>query len=170
MNKWVCGLHSAGGQVSGALLLDCLPVGGFGPHLPENHSVIAKLLLSKLSRARPAPTFVFLGGAHASGTCVALRKLTMQFSVALIVPKGRWPGLVLPKVAGSPTWFLGGSVWLLSWGIATTLPAPSPAAVATLSHLPCPRLWKGTLEILFHWDKQSWQLDAVGHLCLQDQL
>ena len=163
-------LHSSGGQVSGALLLDCLPAGGFGPHLPEDHSAMAKLLLSKLSRARPAPTFVLLGGAHASGTCVALRKLKMQFSVALIVPEGRWPGLVLPQVAGSPTWFLGGSVWLLSWGIATTLPAPSPAAVAALSHLLCPRLWKGTLELLFHWDKQSWPLDAVGHPCLQDQL
>ena len=126
--------------------------------------------MSKLSRARPAPTFVLLGGAHASGTCVALRKLKMQFSIALIVPEGRWPGLVLPQVADSPTWFLGGSVWLLSWGIATTLPVPPPAAIAALSHLLCQRLWKGTLELLFHWGKQSWPLDAVGHPCLQDQL
>ena len=162
--------HSFGGHVSGALLLDCLPAGGFGPHLPEDHSAMAELLMSKLSRARPAPTFVLLGGAHASGTCVALRKLKMQFSVSLIVPEGRWPGLVLPQVADSPTWFLGGSVWLLSWGIATTLPAPSPASIAALSHLLCQRLWKGTLELLFHWGKQSWPLDAVGHPCLQDQL
>ena len=163
-------LHYANGHASGALLLDCLPDGGLGPRLPEDHSDIAVLLLSKLSRAPAGPTFVLLGGAYAPSTCETLRKLKVLFSVALVVPEGRWPGLVVPPVAGSPTWFLGGSVWLLSWGIATSLPAPSPASVAALSHLLSSRLWKGTLELLFHWDKQSWPLDAVGHPCLQDQL
>jgi hypothetical protein len=120
-------------------------------------------LVSCIGRTRTRPTFVLLPGSLAPATCAELRKLKVRFSIPLVTPPGRWPGLVLPRVVGESTWFLTESVWLVSWGRAMDVEAPSPVALSDLSRLLSSRLRYGSLELAFHWGKLSWPLDAVDH-------
>jgi hypothetical protein len=77
---------------------------------------MAKLLVSFIGRNRTLPTFVLLPGSLAPATCAELRKLKVRFSIPLVTPPGRWPGLGLPRVVGESTWFLPESVWLVFVG------------------------------------------------------
>jgi hypothetical protein len=131
---------------------------------------MAKSLVSFIGRTRALPTFVLLPGSLAPATCAELRKLKVRFSIPLVTPPGRWPGLVLPRVVGESIWFLSESVWLVSWGKATDVEAPSPVALSDLSCLLSSRLRYGSLELAFHWGKLSWPLDAVDHPDLQADL
>ena len=155
---------------AGAFLLDCLPHGGYGPDRDVEAPSMAKLLVSFIGRNCTLPTFVLLPGSTAPATCAELRKLKVLFSIPLVTPPGRWPGLVLPRVVGEPTWFLLESVWLILWGSTRDAEAPFPVALSDLSCLLSSRLRYGSLELAFHWGKLSWPLDAVDHPDLQADL
>ena len=155
---------------AGAFLLDCLPHGGFGPDRDIEAPSMAKPLIALIGRTRALPTFVLLPGSLAPATCAELRTLKVRFSIHMVTPPGRWPGLVLPRVVGEPTWFLSESVWLLSWGRAPNIEAPPPEVLSDLSSLLSSRLRYGSLELAFHWGKLSWPLDAVDHPNLLPEL